>query len=308
MNDYERILRHAIAELGESDESARYGVYERARTTVLKQLRAFDPPKTDEEIDQHLAALHAAVQHIESEYAPPTARAPVRPHLIEPEAIPLEPPQRGRMSLAIVAVAAAILVAAAGAYLFATYRPAEKPIAQNEPRAGAPAPAAAENTPATAKSEPSATATPARRGPGPAVATPAASDPQHASFILRRQRVFYRTTYPVGSVIVSRAQHFLYVVQPNQVAIRYAIGVGPSCENVAGLFHVTEKQDASADGRQAAFEPPAFYFDIARAVHRTVEPASVGESAKGGCFQVWDTDIADLYQRVQLNDRVIVVN
>jgi lipoprotein-anchoring transpeptidase ErfK/SrfK len=96
-------------------------------------------------------------------------------------------------------------------------------------------------------------------------------------------------------------------VQPNQVAIRYAIGVGPGCENLAGLFHVTDKQKGPA-AQQAAFELPAVYFESSRAVHRTAEPARIGESTKAGCFNAWDSDIADLFERVQLNDRVIVTN
>ena len=110
-----------------------------------------------------------------------------------------------------------------------------------------------------------------------------------------------------GSIVVSRNQRFLYVVQPNQVAIRYAIGVGPGCENLAGLFHVTDKQKPPAT-QPGTFELPAVYFDPARAVHRTAEPARIGESTKAGCFQAWDSDIADLFERVQLNDRVIVTN
>ena len=73
-----------------------------------------------------------------------------------------------------------------------------------------------------------------------------ASDVDNASYMLRRQRIFYRTTHPPGTIIVSRSQRFLYLVQPNQVAIRYAIGTGPECENIAGLFRITEKLSVPA--------------------------------------------------------------
>ena len=48
------------------------------------------------------------------------------------------------------------------------------------------------------------------------------------AFFLRRQPVFYRSTHPVGSIIVDKQQHFLYFIQPHQVALRYGIGVGKS--------------------------------------------------------------------------------
>jgi lipoprotein-anchoring transpeptidase ErfK/SrfK len=284
MNEYERILRKAVAELGDSDRASRYVVYERARATVLKQVRALYPPKTEQEIEEYIAALHAAVENIEAEFA--EAAAPPPP--VRPAPSPDMPPSaveapRGRpMGLAAIGIAAAVVVAAAGAYIFVTREPAPK---------AAPA----------AKTAP----TPAQATPASTTAAP--SDPQHASFVLRRQRVYYRTTHPVGSIVVSRNQRFLYVVQANQVAIRYAIGVGPGCENLAGLFHVTDKQKGPA-AQQAAFELPAVYFESSRAVHRTAEPARIGESTKAGCFNAWDSDIADLFERVQLNDRVIVTN
>src|SRR5437764_1462836 len=58
-------------------------------------------------------------------------------------------------------------------------------------------------------------------------AVASAEDLAQPSYILRRQRVFYRTTHPPGTIAVSLNQKFLYLVQPNQVAIRYTIGIGP---------------------------------------------------------------------------------
>jgi lipoprotein-anchoring transpeptidase ErfK/SrfK len=70
-------------------------------------------------------------------------------------------------------------------------------------------------------------------------------------FFFRRQPVFYRSTNPVGLIIIDKQQHFLYLIQPNQVALRYGIGVGKSCAGVAGLHKVAGKKEAgvAADGR-----------------------------------------------------------
>jgi lipoprotein-anchoring transpeptidase ErfK/SrfK len=42
----------------------------------------------------------------------------------------------------------------------------------------------------------------------------------------QRQLVFFRTTEPAGTVVVHTSQRFLYVVQGNNRALRYGIGVG----------------------------------------------------------------------------------
>ena len=42
----------------------------------------------------------------------------------------------------------------------------------------------------------------------------------------RKRPVFYRTSQPPGTIIISTPERFLYLVQGNNVAMRYAIGVG----------------------------------------------------------------------------------
>src|SRR5262249_55767156 len=43
---------------------------------------------------------------------------------------------------------------------------------------------------------------------------------------LRRQMFFYRTSEPPGTIIVDTADRYLYLVQGNNRAMRYGIGVG----------------------------------------------------------------------------------
>ena len=103
-------------------------------------------------------------------------------------------------------------------------------------------------------------APPAQSRPAPAPTAVATSqEAAQPSYILRRQRVFYRTTHPPNTIAVSLSQKFLYVVQPNQVAIRYTIGVGPACDKVAGLFHVTEKVPRPADSATGRAPTAAVY-------------------------------------------------
>jgi lipoprotein-anchoring transpeptidase ErfK/SrfK len=306
--DYYGVLRRSIDELHAPDQATRFGLYESARKNVLQQLRSSDPPVAEAAIDEHLKALYDAAMRIERDLggepqpSPPPADDDMRVVLEAPPVAEREPPMREappqaaadapRRPVALIAGAlAAVSVAGAAAFYVATREAASPP------------PAAA-----------SATSTPGPGAEKQSAANAAAAAEQRASYVLRPQRVFYRTTQPVGSVIVSRDQRFLYLVQPNQVAIRYAVGVGPGCENVAGLFHVTKKiarlagQGAPAPASQPGFDVPALYFGPAQAVHRATEPERIGQSARAGCFQAWDADMTDLFGRIPVDERVVVTN
>ena len=56
------------------------------------------------------------------------------------------------------------------------------------------------------------------------------------SYIFKRQLVYYRSIHPVGTMVISKSQRFLYLVRPEVVALRYTIGVGRECVNAVGLL------------------------------------------------------------------------
>ena len=327
MADYYPLLRKAIDRLDQPSEAARYNVYERARQALVNQLRSAG--FVDKQLDEHLESLDGAVAQIEREFTnarkEPTRvlraareesgakQARDEPQAAPPEAPPAgnldEPPQQtpvaesaGESASVLrrwgaVMAAGVLLVVIAAAVSLYFFQPRQRPASADRPAAA-----------------------PAQSRPAPAPTAVATSqEAAQPSYILRRQRVFYRTTHPPNTIAVSLSQKFLYVVQPNQVAIRYTIGVGPACDKVAGLFHVTEKVPRPADsvtGRapttavlpDQSFGPPALYFDRGRAVHEASDPKAVGQLVRAGCFLTWEQDIADLFERVSLNDRVVVVN
>ena len=59
--------------------------------------------------------------------------------------------------------------------------------------------------------------------------------------VFRRQMVFFRTMEAPGTVIIHTSDHFLYVVQGNNRAIRYGIGVGRDGFQWEGLLKITRK-------------------------------------------------------------------
>ena len=61
--------------------------------------------------------------------------------------------------------------------------------------------------------------------------------------VYRPQLVFFRTTEPAGTVVVHTSERFLYVVQENNRAIRYGIGVGREGFQWQGLVKITRKAE-----------------------------------------------------------------
>ena len=60
-------------------------------------------------------------------------------------------------------------------------------------------------------------------------------------FALQRQVVFYRTTVVPGSIVVDRENRFLYLIDGNNSARRYGIGIAQECLKGGSFFRVTNK-------------------------------------------------------------------
>ena len=69
MADYYPLISRAIGRLESSSAEARYSVYDHARTTLLKQLGAVEPPLTESEKINERLALEQAIRKVEVESA-----------------------------------------------------------------------------------------------------------------------------------------------------------------------------------------------------------------------------------------------
>jgi Uncharacterized protein conserved in bacteria len=143
-------------------------------------------------------------------------------------------------------------------------------------------------------------------------------------YILRRQLVYFRTTYPAGTVIVIKPQHSLYLVKDNGTAMRYSIGVGADCDNSAALLVVDRKDGGpgnTAPVIAAADRPspqardsgaagvPTFYFgDTPCRIRATNVVSTIGQNPPAGGFQLFADDMLDLYDRVPVGTKVVVTN
>ena len=143
-------------------------------------------------------------------------------------------------------------------------------------------------------------------------------------FALQRQVVFYRTTVVPGSIVVDRENRFLYLIDANNSARRYGIGIPQECLKGGSLFRVTNKLEwpdwrtsgantRDADAFLAAAGRPGSLLG-ARAllldkpgllIHGTNSPKTIGHLVASGCIRLVNDDVEDLYRRVSVETRVV---
>ena len=150
----------------------------------------------------------------------------------------------------------------------------------------------------------------------------------------KRQVVTFRTAEPPGTIIIDGNQHFLYLVQPGGQAIRYGIGVGrdgfgwagkvrvgrmaewptwtPPAEMVARDANAAKWAAGMPGGPDNPLGPRAMYLyagdnDTIYRIHGTVEPWTIGLDVSSGCIRLNNDDVVDLYSRVKVGAKVIVL-
>ena len=144
---------------------------------------------------------------------------------------------------------------------------------------------------------------------------------------LRRQLVDYVTSEPAGTIIIDTPNTFLYLVRGNGKALRYGIGVGREGFTWSGnerIKRMTEWPDWHPPKEMIERQPylPRFMAGGegnplgARAlylgstlyrIHGTNQPSTIGSFVSSGCIRLTNADIADLYSRVSVGTRVVVL-
>ncbi len=162
-----------------------------------------------------------------------------------------------------------------------------------------------------------------------------AVDTSHVDPQYLKQIVDYRSTNPPGTVVVDPHKRFLYLVQKGGKAIRYGVGVGREGLAFAGTGTVQEKKEWPhwtptpamiarepkryakwAGGMDGGAGNPlgarALYLfrngqDTRYRIHGTTEPDSIGKAVSSGCIRMMNQDVIDLYARVPLGAKVVVL-
>ena len=139
--------------------------------------------------------------------------------------------------------------------------------------------------------------------------------------------VFYRTTEAPGTIVINTNERFLYVVQGNGRALRYGIGVGRDGFQWQGLVRITKKQEWPdwtpppemiqrqpylprwmAGGPGNPLGARALYLgNTVYRIHGTNMPQTIGTKVSSGCFRLTNPDVSDLYDRVPVGTKVIIM-
>ncbi len=150
-----------------------------------------------------------------------------------------------------------------------------------------------------------------------------------------RQRVDYRTREPAGTIVVDTAARHLYLVEGDGKAMRYGIGVGKAGLAFAGSATIKRKAEwphwsptenmmnreparyrhlasGMAGGLENPLGPRAMYLyqgdrDTMFRIHGTTEPETIGYAVSSGCIRLMNQDVIDLYNRVKIGSRVVVI-
>ncbi len=149
-----------------------------------------------------------------------------------------------------------------------------------------------------------------------------------------------------GTIVVDPYDKFLYLVQDNGESIRYGIGVGKQGFAWSGKAEIQDKQqwpkwfppqemqardryaakygDGMDGGPRNPLGSRALYLyegkcnqenirtancrDTLYRIHGTSEPLSIGKAVSSGCIRMWNQDAIDLYNRVPIGTKVVVLS
>jgi lipoprotein-anchoring transpeptidase ErfK/SrfK len=158
--------------------------------------------------------------------------------------------------------------------------------------------------------------------PDPAATSRYAVDPRY-----QRQLVDYDGGEAPGTVIVDTRSFFLYLVQENGKAVRYGVGVGRPGFTWAGVKEVTGKREwpdwtpppemlqrrpdlprHMTGGPDNPLGARALYLGSSLyRIHGSNEPWTIGTQVSSGCIRMRNEDVIDLYERVKVGTKVVVI-
>jgi lipoprotein-anchoring transpeptidase ErfK/SrfK len=142
-----------------------------------------------------------------------------------------------------------------------------------------------------------------------------------------RSTVSFPTGEPAGTIVVNTRERRLYYVLGDGRAIRYGIGVGRDGFTWGGVQRVTEKREWPSwtppaqmlqrrpdlprfmpGGPENPLGARAMYLGSSLyRIHGSNEPETIGEAVSSGCFRMTNSDVIDLYDRVKVGAKVVVL-
>jgi lipoprotein-anchoring transpeptidase ErfK/SrfK len=143
----------------------------------------------------------------------------------------------------------------------------------------------------------------------------------------QRQEVNFAGSEAPGTLVVDTPNKFLFLVEPHGKALRYGIGVGRPGFEWAGIKRISRKAEwpdwtpppqmllrrpdlprHMAGGPDNPLGARALYLGSSLyRIHGTNEPSTIGHNVSSGCIRMMNEDVIDLYDRVPVGAKVIVL-
>jgi lipoprotein-anchoring transpeptidase ErfK/SrfK len=143
----------------------------------------------------------------------------------------------------------------------------------------------------------------------------------------QRQEVIYQGPETPGTIVIDTPQKFLYLVQPGGRALRYGIGVGRPGFTWSGMHTISSMKEwpdwtppkemlerqpylpkFMAGGPSNPLGARAMYLgSTLYRIHGSNEPWTIGQNVSSGCIRMRNGDVVDLYSRVKVGAKVLVL-
>ena len=147
-----------------------------------------------------------------------------------------------------------------------------------------------------------------------------------------RETIDYDGPYAPNTIVVNTAERRLYLILEGGKALKYGIGVGRDGFTWSGTHRITRKAE------WPSWSPPAVMIAREKAkgrilpaymeggpgnplgaralyigstiyrIHGTSEPWTIGQAVSSGCIRLVNSDVEDLYERVNIGTKVVVLN
>jgi lipoprotein-anchoring transpeptidase ErfK/SrfK len=156
-----------------------------------------------------------------------------------------------------------------------------------------------------------------------------AGDSAHPAFDPRfeKQLVEYHGKESAGTIVIDTPNKFLFLVEGNGKALRYGIGVGRPGFTWSGVKQISAKKEwpdwtpppemlvrrpdlprHMEGGPQNPLGARAMYLGSSLyRIHGSNEPWTIGTNVSSGCIRMRNEDVIDLYGRVNVGARVVVI-
>lgn len=132
-----------------------------------------------------------------------------------------------------------------------------------------------------------------------------------------------------GTIVVDTKERLLYYVLPGKKVVRYGVAVGDEAYGWTGTSRIARKAEwpdwnppaemkarwphvhYTRGGPENPLGARALYLyegdkDTLYRIHGTNEPEKIGHAVSSGCIRMRNIDVIDLYNRVDVNTKVIV--